>query len=112
MIADAAHSGPQSAYPTHDEIDLNPGLRSTVEFANDVEVEQRIHFGDDAGGTPVPRVIGLARDQVDAALRQIDGRHQQRIVVRSLRIGSQEVEQTPCTAEVISGSAVSRLRSV
>ena len=39
VIADTAHSRSQSAYPTHDEIDLNPRLRRTVQLANDVEVE-------------------------------------------------------------------------
>ncbi len=91
-IADAAHSRPQSTDPTHDEVDLHSRLRRAIQFANDVAIEQRIHLGDDACRTPVPRVIGLAGNQVDAALRQVDGRNQQRIVIRPLRIGRQKVE--------------------
>ncbi len=80
MVADAAHARPQPAYATHDQVDLHARLRGAIEFADDVAVEQGIHLGDDPRRTPVSGVIGFARDQVDTALRQIDGRNQQRIV--------------------------------
>src|SRR6266581_6173298 len=51
-IADARYSWSKAADTAHDEVDVDSSLRGVVEVLDDVCIDQRIHFGDNARALP------------------------------------------------------------
>ncbi len=91
-IAHPAHAGTQSAHAADDQVNLHSGLRSAIQRHDDVLVQQGIHLGDDAGRAAVTRVLGFARDQPQAAFRQVERCNQQGFVVGMFGVGGQKIE--------------------
>ena len=87
-----------------DEIDLHASLRSAIQGLNHVLVEQGVHFGNDASGAALTRVVGLAIDQCNDFLREIKRSHQKRVIARVLGIGGEETE------DVMHGAGNLRIR--
>ena len=92
VIADPTNPRPQRAYSTDNEVYLHSRLRRAVQCRNDVLIEKRIHFRNDASRVPQPRVIALAGDQIKAVLRNVYRRNHQRCVAGVLRIGGEKAE--------------------
>src|SRR6266516_2415856 len=89
VIADPTNSRSQRACSTDDEIYLHSRLRRAVQRRNEVLIEKRIHFRNDARRATKPRVIALAGDQIKAVLRNVYRRNHQRCVTGVLRIGGE-----------------------
>ena len=90
--ADAANAGAQRADAAHEEIDFDSGLRSAIERLNHVFIEERIHLGDNARGTALAGVFGLAIDERHAAPGEIERGDHQRAVAGVLGVSGQEAE--------------------
>src|SRR6202023_3077554 len=80
-IAYPANAGAQGTHAAHDQVDFNSRLRGAIQGHDDVLVEQGIHLRDNTGRAAVTRVLGLAGDQPETALRQIKRRNQQGLVL-------------------------------
>ena len=51
-IADPWYSRSKAADAAHDQVDVDSSLRGIVEMLDDVRIDQRIHFGDNARWFP------------------------------------------------------------
>ncbi len=92
-VAHSQFAGPQSAHAANDQVDINSGLRCPVQFFDNALVQQPIHLCDDARWTALPRMVSLTRNQCQRLLSKIEWGHQQRLVVRMLRIRSQKIKK-------------------
>ncbi len=79
--------GRSAQIPRTIKVDLHSRLRCAIQCLNHVLIEQRIHLGDDPSRFALSRVLRLAVNQSNRFLRQIEGRHQQRLVAGILGIG-------------------------
>ena len=92
VIAHPANSGAKRADAADQQINLHSGLRCAVERLNDVLIEQRIHLGNDASIPPVASVLRLPVNERNNFLRQIEWRHQKRLVTGVFGVCSQETK--------------------
>src|SRR5207237_9113834 len=75
VIAHSAHARAKGTYATDDQINLHSRLRGTIQSLHDVLVEQRVHFGYDAGLASLAGMVGFAINQRNAFLGEIEGSH-------------------------------------
>ena len=92
MVAYPTHTGPESAHAAHNQVDLNPGLRGTIQGGDDVLIQQRVHLGNDVRRAPVAGVFRLAGDERKASLGEIQRRHHQGIVIGVLSVCGQKTK--------------------
>src|SRR5437773_12343959 len=71
VVADSANSRSKRTNSAYDEVNFNSRLRCPIEGRNDVFIEQRVHLGNDARRPSEPRVIALARNQIEAVLGNV-----------------------------------------
>jgi hypothetical protein len=69
--------GHQAADAADDQVDLHAGLRRRVEGVDRRLVDQGVHLGEDPGRLAVPRVGGLAVDQLADAAMEVERGDQQ-----------------------------------
>ena len=77
VFAQARDFRPQTADAAHDQVDRDLRARSFVKFLDDLLIDQRVQFRDDAGRFSGERVIALALDQTDQARLHVERRDHQ-----------------------------------
>ena len=85
--------GPQAADAAHDQVNLHARLRGAVEGLDDLPFGQRIDLGDDAGGQALAGVLGLALDELEQAVVQLERRDQELAHALELADAGQQVEE-------------------
>ena len=93
VVAHAGHLRAQAADAADDERDRHARLRRAVERLDDVLVDERVHLRDDARRPPLPRVLGLARDEPEHRLVQAERRDDERVPLRRRAVAREQVEE-------------------
>src|SRR5690606_2607303 len=93
VFAHTRHARAQAADAPHDQVDLHPRRRRTVQRLDHVGIYQRVHLGHDPTLASLPRVLGLPRDGLQQArLHPARGYHQLAVARGDGKAG-QHVEQ-------------------
>src|SRR5690606_15274549 len=74
VLGDARKAGPQAADAADDEVDLDAGDRGFVERADHLRLDERIQLRDDPSPLPGGGAAGLAPNQAEQPLVQIERR--------------------------------------
>ena len=90
---DATQAGDESTLAANDEINFDAGFGGAIEGLNYGRIEKRVEFGDDARRTPSAGVASLAVDERDGRFCQIGGSDHERLVMRLLGVGGEEIEE-------------------
>ncbi len=77
VIAQARNLRSQTTNPAHDQVDCHFSARRFVKFFDDLLIDQRIEFGDDAGRLACAGIVPLALDLSDQALFHVEWRDHQ-----------------------------------
>src|SRR6185437_7682526 len=85
-ITETRDARAQSAHATDDKVDLDAGLRCSVERVDRLEVNKRVDLGDDARSTPGLCVLGFTCYEPEEIRREGDRCDHQRAVRLGARI--------------------------
>src|ERR1700722_10282046 len=91
-VAETANAWPQRTNAANDQLDINSGLRSTIERLNDIFIEQRIKLGGNPCWTAHARVLSLAINQRHTFFREIERRHHQRPIPWIFSVAGQKTQ--------------------
>src|ERR1051326_6353743 len=67
VVTYTGNTGPQAADATHEQLDLNAGLRCTIKLFDELRVDQRIGLEDQVSFAAALLVLDFALDQIGRA---------------------------------------------